>query len=578
MSRRIVLMLLTLVAAANVFAATTNRYLVSTRGPLGVAKVPFLRDGGEIANDRSVRAFTNLDTFALDLTDDEVRALRLSSDVRYVEPVEERHLLDAGGQAILPVSVNGQAGFPVLQANASKYSTQQTVPWGIAAIHAPDVWSVGKGSGTVNLVMLDTGIDVQHPDLADNYAGGYNAFSPADAPLDDNGHGTHVAGTVAGEDNAFGIVGVAPKTRVWSVKVLDANGRGDTEQVSAGVDWVLGQKKALGGNWIISLSLGSDLAAPSEREAFQRAYDAGILTVAAAGNKGLGALSYPAGYPTVLSAGAVDENLDRAGFSSWGANLGVMAPGVNVLSTARVGSIPASDIQTDNNLTFNAHPFKGSPKGEVWTSYVFCKLGYPEDFPLEVRGRIAVIQRGCGSGTAQFDCTFSFNEKVKNAIAAGAKAAVIYNSPTGIEDLERWSLIRFECENGDCHDFKDDVDFPWIVTLGVTYDDGIKLLNSKAKTFVASYRAEDYQTLNGTSMAAPHVSGAAALIWSLAPSATSRDVRNALAGSAKDLGPAGYDDHYGYGLVDALGAARLLAPQLFGLPPTPSAPKRHPNS
>ena len=561
--RKLVLSLIIAVAAVNVSAGT--RYIVSTKRPLHSAKIPMVRDAVE-SQEHEVRQFVNLDTFAAELTDDEVAALRRSPEVRYVEEVVERHLLTDGASAG-PVAPN-----------ASRYNVEQTIPWGISAIHAPQVWDVARNEKPVNVAILDTGIDATHPDLADNYQGGFNAFSPEAQPIDDNGHGSHVAGTIAAANNDFGVVGVAPNTHVWSIKVLDAFGRGDTEQVEAGLNWVMTQAKIVGGKWIVSLSLGSDFATASEREAFQRVYDAGILAVAAAGNKGLGALQFPGGYPTVVGVGAIDQNEVRAKFSSFGSNMGVAGPGVGVLSTSRVGSINVADIQTDTNILFKAYPLKGSPKREVWAPYVYCGLGNPQDFPAEVAGRIAVIQRGCGPDISPVICNFTFNEKVTNAVNAGAIAAIIFNSPNYDDNLDSWSLIRRDCHDGECNDWQPDLDYPWILATGMTFADGQKLLNANARTVVESYRIEDYTLLNGTSMATPHVSGTAALIWSLAPNASARDIRDAIFRGAKDLGTAGYDPYYGYGMVDAFNAAKIIAPQKFGLPTAPAVPKRRPNT
>jgi subtilisin family serine protease len=561
--RKLIPALAAVAAAVNLSAQTAvSRYVVSTRKPLGITRLPMLQDAG-LAQAHEVRRFEYLDAFAVELTDAEAAALRQSPDVRYVDPVVERHLID-GAQTLssAPSKVSSEA---------SHYNSKQTIPWGIAETHAPDVWNVTRGSG-INVVLIDTGIDVTQPELSGAYAGGYNTFDPTAQPIDDNGHGTHVAGTVAAADNAFGVVGMAPQVKIWSVKVLDKSGHGDTAQVQDGINWVLGMKRQLGGDWIISLSLGAALPTPSEKEAFQKAYDNGILAVAAAGNSGLAALEYPGAYETVLAVGAIDQNEVRASFSSYGNNLGLMAPGVGVLSTARLGSIPTTDIQTDNNLGLKAYSFKGSPLKDVWAPYVYCKTGEAGDFPPEVAGKIAVIQRGCGDDGSY--CGYSFNEKVKNAMAAGAVAAVIFNSPTGADDLDRWSLVRLDCDNTDCHDYQPDLDYPWILTVGLTFEDGQRLLNSNAQTMVESYRLEDYTTLSGTSMATPHVSGAAALLWSLVPNATAREIRNALLAGARDLGPGGYDPKYGFGELDVLASAKILAPGVFGLPAPPPPTKR----
>ncbi|MBI5202485.1 MAG: S8 family serine peptidase, partial [Elusimicrobia bacterium] len=93
-------------------------------------------------------------------------------------------------------------------------------PWGIRRVNAPAAWAKTQGAG-VRVAVVDTGIDMKHPDLAANYAGGYNATGDG-APMDDNGHGTHVAGTIAAVKDEKGVVGVAPKAKLYAVKVLDA--------------------------------------------------------------------------------------------------------------------------------------------------------------------------------------------------------------------------------------------------------------------------------------------------------------------------------------------------------------------
>ena len=545
--------------AAHASAAT--RYLVALKHPLRTGRIAVLHNDTDLTEHR-VRQFDNLATFAADLTPEEVADLQKSPDVRYVEKVVERNLLE-----------NDSANVERTASDLSKYATQQ-IPWGIAAIHAPELWDLAKNTTPVNVVVLDTGIDSTHPDLAANYMGGYNALAPDATAMDDNGHGTHVAGTIAALNNGIGVVGVAPNTHLWAVKVLDNLGKGTTEYEIAGLNWVLSQSKSLGGKWIVSLSLGGPDGSATDSDAFQKIYDAGILTVAAAGNTGLGSLDYPGAYPTVIAAGAVDQTLTRPNFSSYGANMGLAAPGVTVLSTTRVGSIPIADVEIDGNVTLSASPLKGSPTRDVVSSYVFCNLGRPEDFPPSVAGHIALIERGCGTGALD-GCDLTFNEKVKNAMTAGATAAVIYNFKGGDNDISRWTLVRLDCVNTDCTDYKPDLDYPWILAVGVTYEDGQKILNTKS--LAASYRAESYKTLSGTSMATPHVSGAAALIWSIASNATAHEVRNALFAGAADAGATGYDPYYGFGVVNALTSAKLLTPALFGLPAAPQPPKRRPN-
>src|SRR5712691_8189031 len=171
---------LSLALASNAFAAT-QRYIVATRASVPTARIAsMIRDVETTPQPRSVESFRSIAGFAADLTDDEAAALRKSPDVRYVEPVVERHALDLG--------VTTQADVP------SPFG--QTVPYGIDLVRAREVWPVVHGEG-INVVVIDTGIDYTHPDLVNAYAGGFNTYTHSDDPKDDNGHGTHVCGTIA---------------------------------------------------------------------------------------------------------------------------------------------------------------------------------------------------------------------------------------------------------------------------------------------------------------------------------------------------------------------------------------------
>ncbi|HEV2719797.1 MAG TPA: S8 family serine peptidase, partial [Thermoanaerobaculia bacterium] len=433
----------------------------------------------------------------------------------------------------------------------------QTRPWGIDLVHAPQLWSATRGRGTVNVAIFDTGVDTTHPDVAPNVVGGYNTLTQQSDYADDNGHGTHVSGIVAALDNGFGVVGVAPEARVWMVKVLDANGNGTDENVIAGIDRVLAWKHAIGGQWIVSLSLGSTDPSDAEHAAFQRLADEDVLAVAAAGNRGLPALEYPAGYPEVLSVGALDVDQTLAGFSSYGPGIGVVAPGVKVLSTVPRGSFLTSGARVDGRSWLTGFPFTGAPHVEIHGTFVACGLGRTGDFPDAVRGKIALMQRG----------EITFAEKVRNAVGAGAVGAVIYNSDDS--DPRDWTLYRPDCTDlsKGCVPWADDVAFPWPPTVAVTKVDGATLVAQSGGGVTIGTWLTDYKNLSGTSMATPHVSGIAALLWALAPRAHATDIRTAITNSAHDLGASGYDPQYGFGLIDAVAAAKLLAPSVIVSPP-----------
>src|SRR5439155_23814074 len=118
------------------------------------------------------------------------------------------------------------------------------------------------------------------------------------------------AGTIAAADNAVGVVGVAPNVKLWSVKVLNSAGSGSSDRVISALDWVETKKNALGGDWVINLSLGSGRPNTAEAEAFRKAIAAGILICAASGNESVAGtpapVDHPAAYADVLAIGAVD--------------------------------------------------------------------------------------------------------------------------------------------------------------------------------------------------------------------------------------------------------------------------------
>jgi subtilisin len=207
-------------------------------------------------------------------------------------------------------------------------STQQ-MPWGIAAVNAPQAWAVTKGRGVL-VCVLDTGIDKNHEDLV--VLGGEN-FTNSDASDwgDGHSHGTHVAGTIAAQDNLLGVVGVAPDASLWASRVLDAQGSGYESDVA---DGILGCISA--GAQVINVSLGGATPSSLIRSAVDQALNRGIYFIAAAGNDG-GSVIYPAAYPGVIAVSAVDSNLSIAYFSNRGPEVAFAAPGVDVKSTVPGG-------------------------------------------------------------------------------------------------------------------------------------------------------------------------------------------------------------------------------------------------
>ncbi|MEA3272526.1 MAG: S8 family peptidase [Patescibacteria group bacterium] len=219
----------------------------------------------------------------------------------------------------------------------------QELPWGVDRVDADLTWSASRGFG-VNVAVIDTGIDNNHPDLVGNLQGGVNFVSknprkPADSNKwdDDNGHGTHVAGIIAAVDNSEGVVGVAPEANLWAVKVLDRNGSGYISDVIAGINWAIANEMD-----VINMSLGSSSDVLSLHEAVDVAYTAGVVVVAATGNSGDGngstnEVNYPAKYDSVIAVGAIASDDSTPSWSSEGAEVELAAPGVDIKSTWKDG-------------------------------------------------------------------------------------------------------------------------------------------------------------------------------------------------------------------------------------------------
>jgi subtilisin family serine protease len=543
MKRTLVALAALAVASIAFGGETRQRYTIATSGALKGAALRMASDSEDGAS-RHVRRFTNIDGFAADLTAEEAKELRQSAGVVSVDPVVERHVTEVGGRVM---------------SNLESYS-KQIIPWGIDAIHARQVWPVTKGEG-INVVVLDTGIDFNHPDLKAVYAGGYNVLSPADPPMDDLFHGTHVAGTIAAQDNAFGVVGAAPGVKLWAVKALNAQGKGFDEGIALGIDWIISKAHEVGGRWVVNMSFGSAVRGGNmEEAAISRAYDAGIIMIAAAGNDGHDFLEFPAAYAGVIPVGAVNDQDIRADFSNFGYGIDAVGPGVDVPSCVIDGVEEGADIIV-GDTTVLARGLIGSPFGVVTGRIVDAKLGRPDEFTAAVNGNIALIKRG----------ELDFREKVRNAKNAGAKAVVIWNSdPT--DAVPAFTLLPRDCDDPDDPECPDEwKNYQFILSMNVTKADGIKLQGLANQNATASFFSALYSRKSGTSMATPHVAAAAALVLALKPDIKPVDMNWLIRRTARDLGDEGWDYQTSYGMVDALAAAKFVAPERFGVP-QPSTP------
>jgi subtilisin len=213
----------------------------------------------------------------------------------------------------------------------SEPPSQQT-PWGVNRIDAPKVWVSSTGEG-VKVAILDTGIDLDHPDLTNNLKGGYNCINSAKTADDDNGHGTHVAGTVAALNNNIGVVGAAHSTHLFAVKALDRRGKGYLSDVIEGIQWCIEN-----GIKVINMSLGTPMDSPSLHDAIASAHNSNIVVICAAGNDGTSGANYPARYSESIGVSAIDNGDNFYHYSNYGDGVDICAPGVDVYSTYRRGA------------------------------------------------------------------------------------------------------------------------------------------------------------------------------------------------------------------------------------------------
>jgi subtilisin family serine protease len=234
---------------------------------------------------------------------------------------------------------------PDFVVRACSTATLQTLDWGVSYVGGDSSSTVsGNGSGSVSGVevyILDTGIDPNHPDL--NVVGGINYgndYVPATNYADDNGHGTHVAGTIGAYDNGSWMSGVAPGVQLYAVKILTAQGYGTSTRFCKGIDWVKARKAASPGTpMVVNLSLASSANLVMDR-AVQGLIDAGVTVVVAAGNNATSASTKsPARVAAAITVAATSSTGALASFSNYGTAVDMLAPGVNVVSTKKGGGV-----------------------------------------------------------------------------------------------------------------------------------------------------------------------------------------------------------------------------------------------
>lgn len=313
-----VVMIGLLLAAAVPVTAAEKKVLVGFREQAGLTSLEkqekIHRAGGRIK-----RALKRMNVVAARLPEEDIQRLKDDPSIAYVEE-------DSVVRAVEP--------FAALGAPSREYLDS----WGVSRIGADLAAQAGFTGAGIKVAVLDTGIDYNHPDLKDNYRGGYNFVYDNDDPFDDSmsayvptGHGTHVAGIIGARNNGTGVVGVAPEVSLYAVKVLNAGLAGDVSDIIAGIEWAINNNVQ-----IISMSIGSNLYSEALREACDRAAQAGIILVAAAGNFNNSSIEYPAAFDSVIAVTATRPD-DTRPLYNYGPQMELAAPGVGIKSTVPGG-------------------------------------------------------------------------------------------------------------------------------------------------------------------------------------------------------------------------------------------------
>lgn len=483
--------------------------------------------GYALTADKIQAHLPNINTSVVkDLTLGQVDALKKNADVLFVEKEIKRPL---------PFKV-GIFKKPILSEQTFRFFEQDR-PWGINAINTGITWNVTSGGAGARVLVLDTGIDRDHPSVRPNLVNARDFVGDDQAGYaykDTVGHGTHVAGTIAGVLEKSGFSGVAPTAHILAGRVCAEDGCSNIA-IAEGINWGIEQKVD-----VISMSLGGIWSPMAERMAVKAAYEAGITLVAASGNDGNGTVGFPAALPECIAVGAVDNKMNRAEFSQYGPELAVVAPGVDVTSSVPLGSGREAVLKVSND-GFSFTRIKGSAMQGSKTllkpltgDVVYVGLGSKDDFKnVNVEGKIALIKRG----------ELKFLEKVENAIEAKAAAAIIFNNEPGVL-------------NGMLTEAGTEMAIGAYMVEQATGEAILKQLNDgQAVTSQVVSLVTNYASMNGTSMATPHVSGVVALMKSVNKSLTPAQVKDILMATAKQVSDDS-ENQTGAGVVQADMAVR----------------------
>lgn len=482
-------------------AADTTRVIVAFKpGAAAAGRAAVAAAGGQHKLD-----IAGMDAVAIEVPTAALNGLSRNPNIEYVEEDVKRYPY---------AGTTPSTGTP--------YTLGQLVPWGIKAVQADLL--AGTDVGSRKLCIIDSGYARGHADLS----AGANVTGEYDSGTgwwytDENHHGTHVAGTISALNNAgTGVVGVSENAtlKLHIVKVFgpDVWAYSSTLVTAA-------EKCRLAGANLISMSLGGTQSSRTEDTKFAQLLSTyNILSIAAAGNDGNTRTSYPAGYASVVSVAAVAEDNTLATFSQRNKDVEIAGPGVNVLSTVPPGTGRQSALSVGGKA-YAPGGMDGSPVASASAPLADFGLGGAATAG-SMTGKVCLIQRG----------TYDFAVKVGNCQASGGVGAIVYNNVAGGFGGTLGTTVTS------------------IPSVTASDTEGTALKAQLGQTANVAVTPWDYAFFDGTSMATPHVSAVAALVWARNQNCTASQLRTSLNLSAKDLGAAGRDNSFGYGLVQAKAA------------------------
>lgn len=289
--------------------------------------------------------------------------------------------------------------------------------YGSKLIHGPAGWDTERGeSNLVTIAIVDTGVDLTHPDLSSKIVQGTDTINNDNNPSDDHGHGTHIAGiSAAMTNNSRGVAGISWGAKIMPVKVLDEESSGTDTTVSEGIIWASDH-----GAKVINMSLGGYFYSQTMQDATDYALSKGVIVLAAAGNEGTDDILYPAGNKNVLGIGAVESSGLVADFSNHNKSVDLTAPGVDALSTYWDGG----HIYAYLSGTSMATSFASGTAALVYSKY-------PEKTASQIADRMTRQSIDFGSlgrddyyGYGRVDVQFALSDSVKYIRAKSSRRAV----------------------------------------------------------------------------------------------------------------------------------------------------------